>query len=129
MRQFDTGATRDDDTDKPDFEGFFSPLVLERRALYMHQHRRQSDGNLRDSDNWQKGMSLSVYIKSAWRHFVAWWKWHRAGTNVNQDEVEDALCALMFNAEGYLHELLKSKRQREVMHHEEDLSPSGGCCA
>ena len=56
MREFDTGATRDAETNKLDFEGFFSPLALEEYAKYMHMHRRQADGNVRDSDNWQKGM-------------------------------------------------------------------------
>lgn len=107
MRQFDTGATRNTDTDKFDYEGFFSPLVLARRAEYMHKHRKQADGKLRDSANWQKGIPLDAYMKSAWRHFFEWWAIHR---NVGvPDMLEDAICALMFNAEGYLHELLKKK--------------------
>lgn len=109
IRSFDTGATRNVDTDKLDFEGFFSPLVLERRAEYMHKHRLQADGNLRDSDNWQKGIPLSAYMKSAWRHFFDWWKEHR-GIKTSEG-LEDALCALLFNAEGYLHETLKAKKK------------------
>ena len=35
MRNFASGATRDDDKDKYDFEGFFSPIVLESFAAYM----------------------------------------------------------------------------------------------
>ena len=54
IRKFETGATRDTDEGKLDFEGFFSPIVMERFAEYMNKHRRQSDGQLRDSDNWQK---------------------------------------------------------------------------
>ena len=73
VRQFKTGATRDTDEGKYDYEGFISPLVLERFAQYMHKHRKQSDGNLRASDNWQKGIPKDAYIKSAWRHFVDWW--------------------------------------------------------
>lgn len=107
MREFDTGATRNDDADKYDYEGFFSPLVLERRAAYMHRHRLQADGKLRESDNWQKGMPLTAYMKSGWRHFMDWWRLHRSpATAANVDELEEAICALMFNAEGYLHELL-----------------------
>ncbi len=102
MRQFETGATRDTEDDKLDYEGFFSPLVLERRAEYMHKHRVQKDDTLRDSDNWQKGMPLDVYMKSAFRHFVEWWTMHRLN-----DVSEEAICALMFNCEGYLYELLK----------------------
>ena len=70
VRTFDTGATRDTDDGKLDYEGFISPLVLERFARYMHTHRLQPDGTLRDSDNWQKGIPRDQYIKSAWRHFA-----------------------------------------------------------
>ncbi|KAB0668955.1 hypothetical protein F6V30_14045 [Oryzomonas sagensis] len=105
MREFSTGATRDGDDDKIDFEGFLSPAVLERYAAYMNQHRTQADGNLRESDNWQKGIPLNAYIKSGWRHFFDWWRDHRRGV-CN----EEALCALIFNAMGYLHETLKAKK-------------------
>jgi len=50
-RYCNTGATRDVDNDKYDYEGFLSPIVLHRYAQYMHKHRLQSDGELRDSDN------------------------------------------------------------------------------
>lgn len=105
MREFDTGASRDSDEDKLDYEGFLSPLVLEEFANYMHKNRIQSDGSVRDSDNWQKGIPLDAYMKSGFRHFVDWWSAHRGG---GQDVVE-ALCALIFNAQGYLHELLKEE--------------------
>lgn len=106
MREFETGATRNSDTGKLDYEGFFSPLVLKRRAEYMHKHRVQANGQLRASDNWQKGIPITEYIKSGWRHFHDWWAAHRG----NDVDIEEAICALMFNAEGYLHELLKAKQ-------------------
>ena len=105
-RTFVTGATRDTDNGKLDYEGFISPLALRRYAQYLHKHRVQSDGKLRDSDNWQKGIPREVYMKSAWRHFMAWWLAHRGGGNP-----EEALCALLFNAQGYLHEILRVKRK------------------
>lgn len=107
MRTFETGATRDTDTDKLDFEAFLSPLVLERYAEYMHRHRVQPDGSLRDGDNWQKGIPRDAYMKSAWRHFFDWWKEHRGLDS--REGLEDALCALLFNVSGYLHEVLKDK--------------------
>ncbi len=111
MREFATGATRNVDNNKPDFEGFFSPLVLERRAQYMHKNRHQADGKLRDSDNWQKGIPFNAYMKSAFRHFFEWWKTHRDHSPaVELDTTEEAICALMFNCEGYLHELLKVRQ-------------------
>jgi len=107
VRQFSTGATRDTDKDKLDFEGFLSPLVIERYAAYLHKHRIQADGNYRDSDNWQKGIPLTVYMKSGWRHFFDWWKEHRGLPS--REGIEDALCGLLFNVMGYLHEILKNK--------------------
>jgi hypothetical protein len=106
-RKFETGATRDTDEGKYDYEGFLSPLVIERYAEYMHSNRMQSNGVMRDSDNWQKGIPKSAYMKSAWRHFFDMWKEHRG--IATKDGMEVALCALMFNVMGYLHELLVKK--------------------
>jgi len=108
MRTFDTGATRDTETDKFDYEGFMSPLVVRRFGEYMHEHRIQADGSARDSDNWQKGIPKDVYIKSAFRHFVDWWLAHRGHRPT--DAMEVALCGLLFNVQGYLHELLRARR-------------------
>lgn len=112
MRTFETGATRDDADSKFDYEGFLSPIVLKRFAEYMHKHRHQADGKLRDSDNWQKGIPMSAYMKSGWRHFMDWWTMHRSGapTASALDAIEESLCALMFNVMGYLHELIMLRR-------------------
>lgn len=113
MRKFETGATRNVDTNKYDYEGFFSPLVLRRRAQFMHEHRVQADGQLRDSDNWQKGIPLNEYMKSLYRHFVELWLLHRGfpayDENGKSVDLENALTALLFNGEGYLHEHLKAR--------------------
>jgi hypothetical protein len=101
VRTFSTGATRDLDENKLDFEGFLSPLVLEEFAKYMHGKRKMPDGTMRDSDNWQRGMGRSVYMKSMFRHFFAVWKGHRAGEYSTEE-----LCALLFNVQGMLHEVL-----------------------
>jgi hypothetical protein len=108
MRIFTTGATRDNDDGKFDYEGFLSPLALEAYANYMHVHRKQSDGQLRASDNWQKGIPKEAYMKSAFRHFMEWWKQHRYPTS--QDLLVDALCAIIFNAQGYLHTILRENQ-------------------
>ena len=119
MRQFDSGATRDADTNKHDCEGFYSPLVMERFGAYMHRHRVQADGNLRDSDNWQKGIPKDAYIKSAFRHFMDWWKQHRG--YAGQDDLEESICALIFNAQGYLFEVLKEKAAKDAFLKDEDI--------
>jgi len=107
MREFNTGATRDTDKSKLDFEGFLSPLALQRYAEYMNKHRMQADGNLRNSDNWQKGIPKDVYMKSGFRHFFDWWVNHRGIDRLAKDTIEESLCGLIFNAMGYLHEHLK----------------------
>jgi hypothetical protein len=107
IRKFSTGATRNADANKLDFEGFLSPLVLRRYAEYMHQHRKLPDGSLRASDNWQQGIPADVYMKSAWRHFFDLWSEHRGIPT--PDGIENDACALLFNVSGFLHEYLKSK--------------------
>ena len=89
IRKFDTGATRDDDLTKNDYEGFFSPLVIEAFGDYMNKHRKQADGKLRDSDNWQKGFPYSVLMKSLWRHFLDLWKYHRGFKG--KETIDDAI--------------------------------------
>ena len=106
MRHFETGATRDDEDGKLDYEGFISPLVMKRYATYMHRHRVQADGKLRSSSNWQKGIEKDAYIKSATRHFMDWRLHHDGFPREANEELEDALCALMFNVMGYLFETL-----------------------
>lgn len=105
IRVFPSGATRDTAEDKLDFEGFLCPRVLTAYAEYMHKNRAQSDGTLRDSDNWQKGIPQNAYMKSMFRHFMDVWKNHR-GLETKEDEITN-LCALLFNVSGMLHEKLK----------------------
>lgn len=114
VREFDTGAKRSADADRIDPEGFLSPLVIQRFSDYLHKHRRMDDGSWRESDNWQKGMPRQTYMKGAWRHLLHWWTRHR-GFVVSDPkaaaDIEEDLCALLFNASGYLHELLKERAQ------------------
>lgn len=113
MRNFDTGAVRDDCDSKYDFDGFLSPLVIESFAAYMHKHRIQADGSLRSSSNWQKGIPLDAYMKSGWRHFRQWWRIHWGYKTLDEKgnpvTAEDAINGVLFNAMGYLHEVLKQR--------------------
>ena len=114
MAQFETGATRNVSDHKPDYEGFLSPLVIERFGEYMNQHRETADGKRRASDNWQLGISKEAYMKSLWRHFLSVWKRHRGypvtpeGPREPQN-IEEDLCALIFNTQGMLHEIIKER--------------------
>lgn len=106
VRVFETGANRDLDTSKLDFEGFLSPLVIRAFATFMHFNRSIADGTTRASDNWQKGIPKDVYMKSAWRHFFAFWSIHR-GWGAVKETIVWAILGTIFNLQGYLHELLK----------------------
>lgn len=114
MRKFKSGATRDDNDTKIDYEGFLSPIVLKAFAEYMNKHRKQSDGKLRDSDNWQKlfgNKHYDVCMKSLLRHVVDLWLEHRGYKS--RDGKKDALCAIMFNAMAYLYKMEKDEEINE----------------
>ena len=109
MRSFDTGATRDTADGKLDMEGFTHPMVEKQFAKYMNMNRLQSDGQLRDSDNWQKGIPMDAYIKSLRRHHDDVWLFHRGFKDaLESGSIIAALCGTIFNAQGYLLEYLKS---------------------
>lgn len=106
MRVFDTGATRDQDETKLEYKGFISPLAMKAFAEYMHKHRYQSDGKIRDADNWQKGIPLEAYESSLIRHTFEWWGFLQKGDRDSMDEVANAM---MFNLQGWIHERQKAK--------------------
>ena len=87
--------------------GFFSPTVIDLYGKYMNKHRIQPDGNLRESDNWQKGIPKDQYMKSILRHIEDMWLEHRGFES--RDGLEEAICGVLFNAMGYLQELLKER--------------------
>lgn len=118
MRVFASGATRDTDAGKLDYEGFLSTAALKCYAAYLDRHRLQADGQMRDSDNWQRGLPRCELMKSAWRHHVEWWTLHRKElphldkglTHTplqTRVEMEEAICGVIFNAMAYLHELAR----------------------
>ena len=118
IRAFDTGATRSSDAGRPDYEGYLSPLVIERFGEYMTKHRKQADGTLRESDNWQKGMPLATYVKALWRHMHHFWMRHRGWVVVDPkaaETIQDDLCAMLFNTQGYLHALLAEQQSAKAV--------------
>lgn len=119
VRQFQSGATRNTADNKHDYEGFFNPAVVYEFGRYMHSHRRQRDGSLRDSDNWQKGIPFAIYVKSLLRHTLDFWRLHRGYTVIDPDTgipatKQELLCAIMFNAMGYLKELLDPAGENRI---------------
>lgn len=101
-REFSTGSNRNSDEGKLDYEGFLSPIVVQKFGEYMHKHRKLEDGTLRDSDNWQKLFGddhYSVCMKSMWRHFHDLWMEHRGYRS--REGIEDAMMGLLFNIQAY----------------------------
>ena len=112
IRTFATGATRNLDAAKLDYEGFLSPTAVHAFAEYMHGKRLQADGTMRSGDNWQAGIPLDSYMKSMFRHMMDVWMLHRGITPTQPEtgepvDFKEALCGLLFNVQGYLHETLK----------------------
>lgn len=113
-RQFSSGANRNSEDGKLDFEGFLSPSVLVEFAEYMHKHRKLSDGTMRDSDNWQQGMPREVLMKSLMRHVIDLWMIHRERDYYRHEtgeavELQEALGGLMFNVMAYWHEVVLNR--------------------
>jgi len=106
-RYFDTGAYRDSDSDKPDYAGFQSSIVNRAFGEYMQRHRLQSDGQMRGSDNWKRGIPKDEYFRSFKRHaedlFLEWEGYD------SRDGLDEALGGLMFNLQGFWMELLRER--------------------
>lgn len=116
IREFDSGAYRDTDATKLDYEACLSPIVLTRYAQYIAKKRKVpiwKETGVRPDDNWQKGIPKDSYMKSKARHFVNTWTIHRGfpafDEKGNKVDLEEALCADLFNTQGYLFEILKDK--------------------
>lgn len=114
MRDFATGAKRSSDAGKPDYWGFISHRAVKAFGEYMMRHQVCEDGSLRQSDNWKKGIPISSYQKSRSRHVRELEQMEELGTDLNDSgpesaAYEEALCALIFNAQGLLHERLKAR--------------------
>ena len=108
MRTFESGATRDDDEHKPAYVSYLSPLVLKSFGEYMLGHEVQSNGERREPGNWKNGMPRQAYLESLFRHMMDLWLWNDGFEDEAREDLVEALNAIIFNAQGYLHELLVS---------------------
>lgn len=116
IRTFDSGATRDTTQGKLDYVKGLSPIVLRRYLQYLDKHRLQPDGNMRDFNNWKKGIPQETYHSSKGRHFMAAWlieEGYEVSDNHGPINEEDALCGELFNTMGKLHEILKVRLELE----------------
>lgn len=115
MRRFETGANRDQNTNKVDYMGHISPLVTWRYGQYMNECRNLPDGTRRDADNWKRGMPFHVWLESLVRHMedvklIADGHYDVATT----PDIEKALCAVLFNAQGLLYQILVDNRAKQL---------------
>lgn len=113
MREFKTGATRDEDNDKPDYAGYLSALVIKRFGQYMLKHQRQKDGTKRGSNNWKKGIPKDAYVSSLARHHEDVQLYFEGFDKEMTEALEDSLCAIIFNAQGLLYEILKEEKSKD----------------
>lgn len=112
MREFNGGATRDTSEDKLSYVKALSPIVLKEYVAYLGKHRTCPDGSVREWNNWKKGIPKDVYLDSLGRHFWDVWlitEGFTAIDNHGEVDIKDALCGVLFNAQGILYELLKEK--------------------
>jgi len=109
VREFATGATRSPMANKLCYSGFLSPLAQKRFAEYMHLHRTQSDGAIRDPDNWKKGIPMESFMDSMSRHYQDVWLHMDGHGKEATEDIETALCGLFFNVQGMLHEIVKAR--------------------
>lgn len=113
MRTFSGGATRDTNVGKLSYVKALSPIVLRRYVQYLDIHRKQSDGSMREFNNWKQGIPEETYLDGLGRHFIAVWLLQQGFTesdNHGPVTLEDSLCAIIFGASGWLHELLKTEK-------------------
>lgn len=111
-RTFDTGAIRDVDTSKVNVMGHISPLVTKRYCQFLHDCRTLKDGTRRDAENWKLGMTKTAWLESLVRHMEDV-KLIADGypDEANTPDMEKALCAVLFNTQGLLYELLRERRK------------------
>lgn len=126
MTTYTTGATRNDHDEAIVPHLFNSALVDRRFATYMHEHRKQADGSLRPGDNWKNGIPRDDYMASIARHYLDLCEIHERNSDgiIDRDygfvTMQDVLCALRFNINGMLYELIKADNAIQAMTDDDD---------
>jgi len=129
MRNFNSGATRDDNTGKLDYVRGLSAQVNQRYLEYLGSHRRQKDGSLRDWDNWKRGIPPETYRESLLRHTNDAVRASMGLPVPENASLEDLLCAIRFNADGWLFELLAARSGNRELEDAPSAQPICGNCA
>ena len=103
VRSFKSGAIRDNDSTKPDFIETVSWTAFRRFGEYMTSKKSRYG-----SGNFKKGIPIESYEQSLVRHLQKYLenKYEQGIDEVN----EDHLSAIIFNANGIIHEEERVKK-------------------
>lgn len=97
VRQFKSGAIRDDDTSKEDYIETISWTAFKRYAEYMTSKKSRYG-----SGNFKKGIPIESYEQSLVRHLQKYLANKYEGGNTEKDD--DHISAMVFNLFGIMHE-------------------------
>ena len=95
---YPSGATRDSEEGKLDYQGALSIEVLDSFVQYMDRHREMSPGSFRGMGNWKQGMPWARLMRSLTRHHFAVWR--------NDGQKLDDLHAVLFNTMALIYQQL-----------------------
>lgn len=109
-REFQTGAFRDTNGDKPNMLSYTDPEVEWRYALYMKESEKRYG-----RANWKKGLPKYEYLESLRRHFTKIWLREEKGIDLEPEVDHEA--AVMFNIIGFMREQMKEKYEKENQSH------------
>ena len=110
FRTSSSGATRDLNDGKKQYDKFIHPLVIERFADYMQGKRAMPDGSSREGDNWWNGFPREWLIESMGRHYQDTLLHTKGFHEATTEDEETALCGLLFNVQSMLMEVLLGRR-------------------
>ena len=127
IQTFDSGATRTSEDGRLSYVRGLSSVVLRRYLQYLAKHRKQADGSMREFDNWKQGIPMRRSFDGLGRHFFTLWLLME-GLDIyddsGQEDIQDVLCAIMFNTMSMLHQ--EMMQPRIIQPTEEEKSAASG---
>ena len=108
MHEYQTGASCSSEAGRPNYDGYFSGHFLKAFGEYMLKHQTRADGETRQSDNWKRGIPMDRHHRSLIRHAIEY-KIYCDGPESCDEKKIDMLCAIVFRAQGLIHEIMEGK--------------------
>jgi hypothetical protein len=105
IREFSTGAIRDNDDTKEDYIETISWSAMKRYAQYMTGKKSKYG-----QGNFKKGIPIESYEQSLVRHIQKYMANKYEGGDFEKDE--DHLSAMLFNVFGIMHEELRQAHKQ-----------------